>query len=74
VYRGLYGQGEVEASSRCCLVIEVDLPSRGRGKCIDVGIKYRYRHWAGASNKVINKIIKILLGSKSLIKWLMKQL
>jgi hypothetical protein len=68
VYRGLYRQGEVEASSRCCLVIGVDLSPRGRDKCIDVGIECRRRHQASAGNKMINKVIKILLDSKSLIR------
>jgi hypothetical protein len=37
-YTGLYRQGEVEASSRCCLATGVDLPPRGRGKRVDVGM------------------------------------
>jgi hypothetical protein len=44
VYRGLYGQEEVEASNRCYLVMEMDLFSKGRGKRVDVGIEYRCRY------------------------------
>jgi hypothetical protein len=73
VYRGLYGQGEVEASSRCCLVTGVDLPPRGRDKRVDVGMECRRRHRAGAGNKAINEAIEILPGGESLMRRSMKR-
>ena len=67
VYRFIW-QGEIGASSRCCLATGVDLPLRGRGKRVDVGMERRRRHRAGAGNEAINEAIKILPGGESLMR------
>ena len=46
----------------------MDLPPRGGGKRVNVGMGCRRRHRAGAGNEAINEAIKILPGGESLMR------